>query len=161
MSVIRIQLGFAVKPLAEQVAAYGLELPDALSWEDRHAAWNLLRFNGLLSEQEAVRVAQRIERGVRSSARRARAEALIAEEIRACKEALIQFAEEGEPVPGEELPKEDGIWSYDASRDPAGAPVARLSEEPAPIDALGAYLAERGVPFVPEDTVAGSSDDPL
>lgn len=66
--MVELRLGVLVAPIAEQLAAQGLEHPEADVMDDHRRAINRLRFAGLLTESESKRAQQRLFMQIASAA---------------------------------------------------------------------------------------------
>jgi hypothetical protein len=109
---IPVDLGLLVPPLKTQVEALGLALPNHELWDERHAAWNLLRVGGLLTESEVVRIAQRIKKALAQDVFFNKAATDLDAEVKgAAADPAPAAPEEEEPAGGEltaYLPAEGG-----------------------------------------------------
>jgi hypothetical protein len=99
-SQIPLVLGALAPPIKGQIEAQGLTLPSHEIWEKRHAAWNLLRIGGLLTDTEVERIARRLVKGIAQDAHFERAVSELEAEVAAACPASP--APEGE-VTGSEL----------------------------------------------------------
>lgn len=98
-----INLGLTVPLLKDQVEAQGLTLSNHQAWEERHAAWNLLRIGGFLTDCETSRIAERLKKALAQDVFFEKASQDLEAEVKSATATPAPAAPEEEEAAGGEL----------------------------------------------------------